>query len=34
MTDGEAVNLSGVLPRDPDEVTAWMRDVQQTPARP
>ena len=26
------VNLSATLPRDPDEITAWMRDVQNTPA--
>jgi Xaa-Pro aminopeptidase len=34
VTDGAAVNLSGFLPRDPDEVVAWMREVQATPARP
>ena len=34
VTDGEPVNLSGMLPRDPDEVTAWMREVQGTAARP
>ncbi|MDT4911059.1 MAG: Xaa-Pro aminopeptidase [Pseudonocardiales bacterium] len=33
-TDGAAVNLSGSLPRDPDEVIAWMREVQATPAKP
>jgi Xaa-Pro aminopeptidase len=33
-TDGAAVNLSASLPRDPDEVVAWMREVQATPARP
>jgi Xaa-Pro aminopeptidase len=34
VTDGEPVNLSGMLPRDPDEITAWMRDAQGTPATP
>jgi Xaa-Pro aminopeptidase len=34
VTDGAAVNLSGFLPRDPDEVLAWMREVQATPAQP
>jgi Xaa-Pro aminopeptidase len=34
VTDGAAVNLSAALPRDPDEVTAWMREVQGTPAGP
>jgi Xaa-Pro aminopeptidase len=34
VTDGEPVNLSAALPRDPDEVTAWMREVQGTPAVP
>ena len=34
VTDGEPVNLSAGLPRDPDEVTAWMREVQGTPAVP
>jgi Xaa-Pro aminopeptidase len=34
VTDGEPVNLSGGLPRDPDEVSAWMREVQGTPAVP
>ncbi|MBV9821046.1 MAG: aminopeptidase P N-terminal domain-containing protein [Actinobacteria bacterium] len=32
VTDGAPVNLSGGLPRQPDEVTAWMRDVQSRPA--
>jgi Xaa-Pro aminopeptidase len=32
VTDGAAVNLSGGLPRRPDEVSAWMRDVQSRPA--
>jgi Xaa-Pro aminopeptidase len=34
VTDGAPVNLSAALPRDPDEITAWMRDVQSTPASP
>jgi Xaa-Pro aminopeptidase len=34
VTDGAPVNLSAALPRDPDEVTAWMREMQGTPARP
>ncbi len=34
VTDGEAINLSAGLPRDPDEITAWMREVQGTPAVP
>jgi Xaa-Pro aminopeptidase len=34
VTDGEPINLSAGLPRDPDEVTAWMREVQGTPAAP
>jgi Xaa-Pro aminopeptidase len=34
VTDGAARNLSGMLPREPDEVTAWMREVQATPAAP
>ncbi len=34
VTDGAPVNLSSALPRDPAEVTAWMREVQQTPAAP
>jgi Xaa-Pro aminopeptidase len=28
VTDGAAVNMSAALPRDPDEIVAWMRDVQ------
>jgi len=28
VTGGDPINLSSSLPRDPDEVTAWMRDVQ------
>ena len=34
VTDGAARNLSAMLPRDPDEVTSWMREVQGTPAAP
>jgi Xaa-Pro aminopeptidase len=34
VTDGDPVNLSAMLPREPDEVTAWMREVQGTPALP
>jgi Xaa-Pro aminopeptidase len=34
VTDGAPVNLSGALPRQPDEITAWMRDAQSRPARP
>lgn len=34
VTDGGPVNLSAALPREPDEVTAWLRDVQATPAQP
>jgi Xaa-Pro aminopeptidase len=34
VTDGEPLNLSAMLPRDPDDVTAWMREVQGTPAAP
>ena len=34
VTDGAPLNLSAILPRDPDEITAWMREVQGTPAAP
>jgi Xaa-Pro aminopeptidase len=34
VTDGAPRNLSALLPRDPDEVVAWMRAVQATPAEP
>jgi Xaa-Pro aminopeptidase len=34
VTDGAPVNLSGTLPRDPDEITAWMRDAQSRPVTP
>ncbi len=33
-TDSEPINLSAMLPRDPDEITAWMHEVQNTPAAP
>jgi Xaa-Pro aminopeptidase len=32
VTDGEPLNLSDGLPRDPDEITAWMRESQGAPA--
>lgn len=31
VTDGSPVNLSGALPREPDEITAWMRAAQSAP---
>jgi Xaa-Pro aminopeptidase len=34
VTDGAALNLSAGLPRDPDEIVSWMREVQGTPATP
>lgn len=34
VTDGAPANLSEQLPRDPDEIVAWMREVQATPATP
>jgi Xaa-Pro aminopeptidase len=34
VTDGAPLNLSASLPRDADEVVAWMREVQGTPAGP
>ncbi len=34
VTDGHAVNLSAGLPREPDEITQWMRDAQSHPVRP
>jgi Xaa-Pro aminopeptidase len=34
VTDGDALNLSANLPRDPQEIVAWMREVQGTPALP
>jgi Xaa-Pro aminopeptidase len=34
VTDGAPENLSAMLPREADEVTAWQREVQSTPALP
>ena len=34
VTEGAPINLSEALPRDPDEITAWMADVQARPVRP
>jgi len=34
VTDGDPLNLSASLPRDPDEITAWMADVQSRPVTP
>src|SRR5581483_71137 len=34
VTDGAAINLSAALPRDPDEVLAWLREVQASPPVP
>jgi Xaa-Pro aminopeptidase len=34
VTDGAPLNLSAILPREPGEVTAWLREVQNTPAAP
>lgn len=34
VTDGDPVNLSAALPRDPDEITAWMREAQSRPVLP
>ena len=34
VTDGDPVNLSGALPRDPHEITDWTRQVQAAPATP
>jgi Xaa-Pro aminopeptidase len=34
VTDDAPLNLSEMLPRDPDDVIAWMREVQATPAQP
>jgi Xaa-Pro aminopeptidase len=33
VTDGEPITLSASLPRDPDEIVAWMREVQNTPVQ-
>lgn len=32
VTNGEPINLSAALPRDPDEISAWMRDCASAPA--
>lgn len=32
VTDGDPVNLSVGLPREPDEISAWMADIQASPA--
>jgi Xaa-Pro aminopeptidase len=34
VTDGAPVNLSGGLPRQPEEITDWMREVQSRPVQP
>jgi len=34
VTGGEPVNLSAALPREPDELTAWLADAQSRPVRP
>ncbi len=34
VTESGPVNLSGALPRDPDEITAWMREAQSASSRP
>ncbi|MGX7678111.1 aminopeptidase P family protein [Jatrophihabitans sp. DSM 45814] len=34
VTDGAARNLSGALPREPEDVIEWMRDAQSRPATP
>jgi Xaa-Pro aminopeptidase len=34
VTDGDAVNLSAMLPRDPDQITAWMRESQASAPTP
>jgi len=34
VTHGAAVNLSGGLPRQPDEISEWMRQAQARPVRP
>jgi Xaa-Pro aminopeptidase len=34
VTDSTAINLSAMLPHDPEDVVAWMRDVQGSAARP
>jgi Xaa-Pro aminopeptidase len=32
VTDGDPVNLSAMLPREPGEITAWMREAQAQPS--
>ncbi|MDQ1749726.1 MAG: Xaa-Pro aminopeptidase [Pseudonocardiales bacterium] len=34
VTDGAPRNLSAALPRDPDEIVAWMREAQSRPVAP
>jgi Xaa-Pro aminopeptidase len=34
VTDGEPRNLSAALPRDPDEISEWMREAQSRPVTP
>ncbi|MDQ6850797.1 MAG: Xaa-Pro aminopeptidase [Actinomycetota bacterium] len=34
VTDGAPMNLSSMLPRAPEEIVAWMREAQGTPATP
>jgi Xaa-Pro aminopeptidase len=34
VTDGAPVNLSALLPRDPEEILAWMGEAQDSPAAP
>jgi Xaa-Pro aminopeptidase len=34
VTDGEPENLSGALPREADEISAWMRDSQAASSQP
>ncbi|UQX89461.1 aminopeptidase P family protein [Jatrophihabitans telluris] len=34
VTESEPVNLSASLPRDPDEIVAWMREAQSRPVLP
>jgi Xaa-Pro aminopeptidase len=34
VTNGAPENLSAMLPRDPDEIVAWMREVQASPGEP
>jgi Xaa-Pro aminopeptidase len=34
VTNGAPLNLSAALPREPDEITAWMREAQSRPVNP